>query len=34
MMNGNPNPSGANIGEENSHFIGTPPGSIRQKEGS
>lgn len=35
MMNGNPNPSGANIGgEENSHFIQTPPGSIRQKQES
>ena len=31
MMNGNPNPSGANIQEDNSHFIQTPPGSIRQK---
>ena len=34
MMNGNPNPSGAYIGEENSHFIQTPPGSIRQKQES
>ena len=31
MMNGNPNPSGVNIPEDNSHFIQTPPGSIRQK---